>query len=123
MRKTSVYLSDDDTARLRQLAEREGRSQAEIIRAALLSYGAETAPDPIEAMPSELLGDSYVITQRNEKGMFVPDSPYYQVTVRPVRPISSHIKGSRATIHFQLAPRTVLQHIVRYVQLTFKPLR
>lgn len=81
------------------------------------------SPDPIEAMPSELLGDSYVITQRNEKGMFVPDSPYYQVTVRPVRPISSHIKGSRATIHFQLAPRTVLQHIVRYVQLTFKPLR
>jgi len=81
------------------------------------------SPDPIEAMPSELLGDSYIITQRNEKGNFVPESPYYQVTVRALRPISSQIKGSRATIHFQLAPRTVLQHLVRYFQLTFKPLR
>ena len=68
------------------------------------------SPDPIEAMPSEMLGDSYVITQRNEKGMFVPESPYYQVTVQTVRPISFRIKGSRATIHFQLAPRTVYEH-------------
>ena len=45
MRKTSVYLSDDDTERLRQLAQREGRSQAEIIRAALSAYQAGRAPD------------------------------------------------------------------------------
>ncbi len=81
------------------------------------------SPDPIEAMPSELLGDSYIITQRNERGSFVPESPYYQVTVQAMRPIPFRIKGSRVTIHFQLAPSTVLQHLVRYVRLTFKPLR
>jgi len=58
MRKTSVYLSDDDTERLRQLAQREGRSQAEIIRAALSAYEAGRAPDRqrrAEIEPEEML--------------------------------------------------------------------
>lgn len=45
MKKTSVYLSDDDTARLRRLAKREGKSHAEIIRTALSVYDATSAPD------------------------------------------------------------------------------
>jgi Arc/MetJ-type ribon-helix-helix transcriptional regulator len=32
MRKTSVYLTEDEAADLRRLAVREGRSQAELIR-------------------------------------------------------------------------------------------
>ena len=43
MRKTSVYLDDSDAARLRRLAAEEGRSQAEIVRAALAAY--EQAPE------------------------------------------------------------------------------
>ena len=38
MRKTSIYLDDDDVERLRRLAAAEGRSQAEIVRAALSAY-------------------------------------------------------------------------------------
>ena len=38
MRKTSVYLDDADADRLRRLAAEEGRSQAEIVRAALAAY-------------------------------------------------------------------------------------
>jgi predicted transcriptional regulator len=38
MRKTSVYLDDSDADRLRRLAAEEGRSQAEIMRAALSAY-------------------------------------------------------------------------------------
>jgi predicted transcriptional regulator len=38
VRKTSVYLDDSDVERLRRLAAEEGRSQAEIVRAALSAY-------------------------------------------------------------------------------------
>jgi predicted transcriptional regulator len=38
MRKTSVYLDDAHAARLAQLSRQEGRSQAEILRAALAAY-------------------------------------------------------------------------------------
>jgi predicted DNA-binding protein len=36
--KTSVYLSTEDATRLASLAEREGTSQAEIIRRAIKTY-------------------------------------------------------------------------------------
>lgn len=38
MRKTSVYLTDDEVARLASLADREGTSQAEVLRRAIRSY-------------------------------------------------------------------------------------
>ncbi len=38
MRKTSVYLTEEVTARLTELARSEGRSQAEIIREAIAAY-------------------------------------------------------------------------------------
>ncbi len=38
MRKTSVYLSERETRRLAELTRSEGRSQAEIIRAAIAAY-------------------------------------------------------------------------------------
>jgi hypothetical protein len=45
VRKTSIYLDDSDVERLRRLAVEEGRSQAEIVRAALSVYErARTAP-------------------------------------------------------------------------------
>jgi hypothetical protein len=45
VRKTSIYLDDSDVERLRRLAVEEGRSQAEIVRAALSAYEqARTAP-------------------------------------------------------------------------------
>jgi predicted DNA-binding protein len=44
MKKTSVYLSDEDRERLARLAERKGESQAWVIREALAAYDA-SQPD------------------------------------------------------------------------------
>ncbi len=38
MRKTSIYLSDQDAERLRRLADRHGCSQADVVRTALEVY-------------------------------------------------------------------------------------
>jgi hypothetical protein len=38
MRKTSVYLDDEQAERLARLARQEGRSQAEIVREAVATY-------------------------------------------------------------------------------------
>ena len=45
MRKTSVYLTVEESARLAKLAEREGTSQAEVIRRAIRMYEPETRGD------------------------------------------------------------------------------
>ncbi len=44
MKKTSVYLSEDDRERLGRLAEREGKSKAFVLREALAMYDA-SQPD------------------------------------------------------------------------------
>lgn len=43
MRKTSVYLDDEQAARLARLARELGRSQAEVLREAIATY----QPEPI----------------------------------------------------------------------------
>jgi predicted transcriptional regulator len=45
MRKTSVYLDDAQAARLSRLAAEEGRSQAEILRAAVDAYQPQASRD------------------------------------------------------------------------------
>jgi predicted transcriptional regulator len=45
MRKTSVYLSDEQAERLAKLAHAEGRSQAEILRDAIERYESPPARD------------------------------------------------------------------------------
>lgn len=45
MHKTSVYLTPEETARLAALAEREGTSQAEVIRRAIRLYEPERKGD------------------------------------------------------------------------------
>ena len=49
MKKTSVYLSEEDRERLARLAERKGESQAWVLREALLAYDA-SQPDKNYAM-------------------------------------------------------------------------
>lgn len=46
MKKTSVYLDDEHAARLRRAAEAEGRSQAEILRDAILLYTSRANQPP-----------------------------------------------------------------------------
>lgn len=44
MKKTSVYLADEHVERLRRVAEAEGRSQAEVLRDAILLYSSRKDP-------------------------------------------------------------------------------
>ena len=50
MRKTSVYLSDELAERLTRLARETGRSQAEILRAAIASYRPAPSTDRVFAL-------------------------------------------------------------------------
>ena len=43
MKKTSLYLHETDVLRLRRLAEAEGRTQADIVRAAVAAYEVRTS--------------------------------------------------------------------------------
>jgi predicted DNA-binding protein len=45
MRKTSVYLDDEQAERLARLARREGRPQAEILREAVAAYQPPASRD------------------------------------------------------------------------------
>jgi predicted DNA-binding protein len=45
MRKTSVYLDDQQAERLARLARQEGRSQAEILREAVETYESPASRD------------------------------------------------------------------------------
>ena len=45
MRKTSVYLDDEQAERLARLARQEGRSQAEILREAVATYEPPASRD------------------------------------------------------------------------------
>jgi predicted DNA-binding protein len=55
MRKTSVYLEEDQAERLARLASAEGRSQAEILRDAVANY----QPRPAESRDFVLAGSGH----------------------------------------------------------------
>jgi predicted DNA-binding protein len=57
MKKTSIYFDDDDVERLRRMARREGKSQAEIVRAALAVYESQLKPDRNFALTASGSGD------------------------------------------------------------------
>lgn len=57
MKKTSLYLDDADLARLRRLAAREGRSQAEIVRAAIAAYESQQRAHRSFALTGSWEGD------------------------------------------------------------------
>jgi hypothetical protein len=76
VRKTSVYLTERESARLAELARSEGRSQAEIIREAITAYvpagrgdgefalavgfdRIDSDPRPISEIPEDELLDGF----------------------------------------------------------------
>lgn len=67
MKKTSIYLEDIDRERLRRLAEREGRSQAEIVRAALAVYEARQAGNRSFALTGSWKGDGSSVADLAEE--------------------------------------------------------
>jgi predicted transcriptional regulator len=50
MEKTTLYLPNELQRSLLEMAKREGRSQAEIIRAALAAYFSDRAPLPLRSI-------------------------------------------------------------------------
>jgi predicted transcriptional regulator len=57
MRKTSVYLDDEQAKRLTRLAREEGRSQAEILREAVATYQPRPSQDRNFALAGSGRGD------------------------------------------------------------------
>lgn len=63
MRKTSVYLSEEQAERLARLAREEDRSQAEILRDAIDDYRPRGNPDRNFALAGCAEGDGTPVTQ------------------------------------------------------------
>jgi predicted DNA-binding protein len=66
VRKTSVYLNDEQAERLARLARQEGRSQAEILREAVAAYKSPPSRDrgfALAAGFARIDGDSRPISQ------------------------------------------------------------
>jgi hypothetical protein len=67
MHKTSLYLDEADVERLRRLAEMEGRSQAEIVRAAIVAYEIRRKPARAFALTGSWHGDGRSIADIPEE--------------------------------------------------------
>jgi hypothetical protein len=69
MRKTSVYLSEQDRARLARLAKVRGKSHAEIVREGLYALEREQRPDRNFAMAGVVEGDGTNISEIPEEDL------------------------------------------------------
>ncbi len=69
MKKTSLYLDEGDVQRLRRLADMEGRSQAEIIRAAIATYETIRKPERRFALAASWEGDGTSIADVAEEDL------------------------------------------------------
>jgi hypothetical protein len=67
MRKTSVYLDDDQAERLARLARQEGRPQAEILREAVATYQPKPSQDRNFALAGSGHGDGSSIADVPEE--------------------------------------------------------
>jgi predicted transcriptional regulator len=67
MRKTSVYLDEDQARRLARLARQEGRSQAEILREAVANYEPKPSEDRSFALAGSGRGDGSSVADLPEE--------------------------------------------------------
>ena len=74
MRKTSVYLTEDEAEGLRRLAAREGRAQAELIREGVRRVIAE-----IEAQPRMFRSLGFGRGGGRKPGRWTPDEAHRKV--------------------------------------------
>lgn len=65
--RTQVYLTAAQRERIDRLAARDGRSLAEVVRAALDAYLAEQAPDPEDALDASFgIAPDLAVPSRDE---------------------------------------------------------
>ncbi|HEV3312101.1 MAG TPA: CopG family transcriptional regulator [Chloroflexota bacterium] len=67
VKKTSLYLSDDDNERLNRLSAREHRSMAEIVREAIATYETRLMPDRNFSLAASWEGDGTSIADLPEE--------------------------------------------------------
>jgi hypothetical protein len=67
MKKTSLYLDDGDVERVRRLAHRQGRSQAEVVRAALAAYESHLSAERHFALTGCADGDGQSVANIPEE--------------------------------------------------------
>ena len=79
------------------------------------------SPESISSTPTQLLGDSTLISLRDARGRMAPETPHYLVTVELPEVSPQHLVGSLASVRFKIASRTLFESALRYIQLTFKP--
>ena len=70
VKKTSVYLSDEDEARLQTLARRNGVTRAAVIRRALVLYESQEVSDRNFAMVGMWEGDGTSIADVPDEELF-----------------------------------------------------
>jgi predicted transcriptional regulator len=69
MRKTSVYLDEDQAQRLASMAHEEGRSQAEVLREAVATYQPKPSQDRNFALAGSGRGDGSSIADIPEENL------------------------------------------------------
>jgi predicted transcriptional regulator len=69
VRKTSVYLDEDQAQRLASLARQEGRSQAEILREAVATYRPRPSQDRNFALAGSGRADGSSIAEVPEEDL------------------------------------------------------
>ena len=90
------------------------------VTSSIRSKVARIAHDPIAELPQELVGDPMLVSLRNEKGLLQPETPHYQVTLESQGNVTTKIKGTVASVFFQLEAKTAIERFVRYIRLTIK---
>jgi predicted transcriptional regulator len=69
MRKTSVYLDEEQAQRLARLAREEGRSQADVLREAVATYQSKLSQDRGFALAGSGHGDGSSIADVPEEDL------------------------------------------------------
>lgn len=69
MRKTSVYLDEDQARRLARMAREEGRSQAAVLREAVATYQPKPSQDRNFALSGSGRGDGSTIADVSEEDL------------------------------------------------------
>lgn len=104
------------------------------------------APDTTDRLPRELVGDGTLLSERNSDGDFLPAKPHYEVTIAvdgeaasgsqslPKKATAGELidkqsrhrplplRGSLATVQFELPQQTIWQRAVELVRKNLKPL-
>jgi hypothetical protein len=80
------------------------------------------SPDSVEATPETLVGDPWLTSTRDQRGVFRPQEPHYEVSLDVIEGPLQLLRGSLATVQFDMGTKTIWQRLVRALQSNLKPI-